>query len=171
MGDLLVNLYGPELESLGQRTERADLTIRPVLAPERHIVVSWVQRHFSDNWASEAAVAIGHQPSSCLIALQKGEILGFACYDAIARGFFGPTGVAEASRGQGVGAALLYRSLIAMKHMGYAYAIIGDPGPAQFYAGAVGAVEIPFQGKGIYADMLRTPKSPAVPPSTHTNPS
>ncbi|MEE1611371.1 GNAT family N-acetyltransferase [Microvirga sp. CF3016] len=161
MGDLLVSLYDPGLERLGQRTERTDLTIRPVLAPERHIVVAWIQRHFSENWASEAAIAIGRQPSSCLIALSNGQLVGFACYDAIARGFFGPTGVAEASRGQGIGAALLHRTLLAMKAMGYAYAVIGDPGPARFYIDAVGAIEIPVSGKGIYADMLRTPR-PAV---------
>ncbi|WP_262299536.1 GNAT family N-acetyltransferase [Microvirga sesbaniae] len=161
MGDLLVSLYAPAVEALGRRTARTDVTIRPVLAPERHVVLSWVERHFSQNWASEAAVAIGRQPSSCLIALSNGELVGFACYDAIARGFFGPTGVAEASRGQGIGAALLHRTLQAMKDMGYAYAIIGDPGPARFYIDAVGAVEIAVAGKGIYADMLRTPK-PAV---------
>lgn len=161
MGDLLVSLYGPGLESLGQRTERTDLTIRPVLAPERHVVVDWIRRHFSENWASEAAVAIGRQPSSCLIALSKGGLVGFACYDAVARGFFGPTGVAEAARGQGIGAALLHRTLQAMKAMGYAYAVIGDPGPARFYIDAVGAIEIPVPGKGIYADMLRTSKAVA----------
>ena len=162
MGDLLVSLYAPRFKSLAQRTERADLTIRPVLAPERHIVLGWIEQHFSQNWASEAAVAIGHQPSSCLIAMSKGELVGFACYDAIARGFFGPTGVAEAHRGHGIGAALLRQTLLAMKNTGYAYAIIGDPGPTRFYVDLVGAVEIPIPGKGIYSDMLRTPKPAAV---------
>jgi predicted N-acetyltransferase YhbS len=161
MGDLLVSLYAPGFENLGQRTERTDLTIRPVLAPERHVVMAWIERHFSQNWASEAAVAIGRQPSSCLIALSNGELVGFACYDAIARGFFGPTGVAEASRGKGVGAALLHRTLLTMKNMGYAYAIIGDPGPARFYIDSVGAIEIPTPGRGIYTDMLRTPRPAA----------
>jgi len=133
-----------------------------VLAPERHIVLGWIEQHFSQNWASEAAVSIGHQPSSCLIAMSKGELVGFACYDAIARGFFGPTGVAEARRGHGIGAALLRQTLLAMKNTGYAYAIIGDPGPKRFYVDMVGAVEIPIPGKGIYSDMLRTPKPAAV---------
>ncbi|EIM30541.1 GNAT family N-acetyltransferase [Microvirga lotononidis] len=161
MSDLLVSLYCPGFKASEQRTERTDITIRPVLAPERHVVLSWIQRHFSDNWASEAAVAIGRQPSSCLIALNNGELVGFACYDAIARGFFGPTGVAEASRGEGIGTALLHRTLQAMKDMGYAYAIIGDPGPTRFYIETVGAIEIPVAGKGIYSDMLRTPKPAA----------
>jgi GNAT superfamily N-acetyltransferase len=163
MGDLLVSLYAPGFKSLEQRTEGTDLTIRPVLAPERHIVLAWIERHFSQNWASEAAVAIGHQPPSCLIALSNGELVGFACYDAVARGFFGPTGVAKAYRGRGIGAALLHQTLLAMKHMGYAYAIIGDPGPARFYIESVGAIEIPIPGRGIYTDMLRTPKPAAAP--------
>ncbi|MCB8822001.1 GNAT family N-acetyltransferase [Microvirga rosea] len=156
MGDLLVSLYAQEFSSPEPRTEGTDLTIRPVLAPERHVVLAWIERHFSQNWASEVAIAIGRQPSSCLIALSNGELVGFACYDAVARGFFGPTGVAEAHRGQGIGSKLLHQTLLVMKHMGYAYAIIGDPGPAGFYVDVVGAIEIPFPGKGIYTGMLRT---------------
>lgn len=41
-----------------------------------------------------------------------------------------------------------------MRAAGYAYAIIGGVGPADFYARAVGAVEIPDSTPGIYADML-----------------
>jgi GNAT superfamily N-acetyltransferase len=74
-----------------------------------------------------------------------------------ASGFFGPTGVAVDARGQGIGAALLHSTLQTMKNMGYAYAIVGDPGPTQFYIDTVGAIEIPLPGKGIYADMLRAP--------------
>ncbi|PKR49030.1 GNAT family N-acetyltransferase [Thalassospira marina] len=158
MADLVVSLYAPALDALGEKVAKTDITIRPVLAPEQRLVVDWVRDNFSDNWASEALVAITRQPSACLIAIRDGKILGFACYDATARGFFGPTGVALDARKQGIGAALLHRTLQTMKTMGYAYAIIGDPGPTQFYVDSVGAIEIPLPGKGIYADMLRAPR-------------
>lgn len=157
MADLVVSLYAPALDALGCKVAATDITIRPVLAPEQRLVVDWVRDNFSDNWASEALVAITRQPASCLIAIRDGQIMGFACYDAVARGFFGPTGVAVNARGQGIGAALLHSTLTTMKNMGYAYAIVGDPGPTQFYVDAVGAIEIPLPGKGIYTDMLRAP--------------
>lgn len=65
-------------------------------------------------------------------------------------------------RGKGIGEALLIESLAAMRATGYAYAIIGGAGPTQFYARAVGAVEIPGSTPGIYAGML----SPVEPSGT-----
>ena len=61
--------------------------------------------------------------------------------------FFGPTGVSEKARGRGIGLQLLIQSLLEMKHMGYAYAIIGSAGPVDFYKKAVGAIEIPGSEK------------------------
>ena len=53
---------------------------------------------------------------------------------------FGPTGVLESFRGQGVGSALLLAALFAMKAEGYAYAIIGGAGKqAGFYERLAGA--------------------------------
>jgi hypothetical protein len=104
---------------------------------------------------SEVTVAMAHQPPGCLIAVINGRLAGFACYDATARGFFGPTGVAEASRGKGIGLALLFHTLQAMKAQGYAYAIIGAAGPHEFYASAVGAVPIESDREDIYRGLLR----------------
>ena len=81
--------------------------------------------------------------------------LRFACYDATARGFFGPTGVAESHRGKNIGLALLYHTLAAMRAKGYAYAVIGGAGPAEFYAKAVGAVAIEADKEDIYQGLLR----------------
>ena len=155
MPDLLVSLYNDRLSDLENRTRSVDIIIRPVLAPEMQLVVGWVGENFSQNWASEVSVAITRQPATCLLAVVDGKLVGFACYDATARGFFGPTGVHIDSRGKGIGAALLSASLHAMKSAGYAYAIIGDAGPIDFYADAVGAIPIAAPDKGIYEGMLR----------------
>jgi hypothetical protein len=153
---MLVRLYelrdaSPHVEALRAK----GIEVRRALAPERHVVVGWVREHFGEGWASESEVSFGRLPISCFRAQRGQELLGFACYDATAKAFFGPTGVLESEREQGIGTALLLVTLEAMAAEGYAYAIIGGVGPADFYARAVGAVPIAGSTPGIYAHYLR----------------
>ena len=153
--DYLVNLSlltpKPDLDA---RMAEAGVTIRRPLAPEAQLVTEWVAETFGKGWASETAVALTRQPPTCFIATRERKLIGFACHDSIARGFFGPTGVAEEARGLGIGHALLLASLVDLKTMGYGYAIIGDVGPSAFYEKTVGAMPIPNSAPGIYAGML-----------------
>jgi hypothetical protein len=158
---MLVRLYDlPELSSRVEALRAGGVEIRRALAPERHVVVSWVRRYFSEGWASECEVSFGRLPISCFRAQRGQEVVGFACYDATAKGFFGPTGVLERERERGIGTALLLVTLHAMVAEGYAYAIIGWAGPADFYAKAVGAVPIAGSQPGIYANLLRGGRPP-----------
>ena len=120
------------------------------------MVTDWVRRKFSAGWAGETAVSMMRQPPTCFLATRAERLVGFACHESIARGFFGPTGVDEAVRGQGIGHALLLASLLDLKTMGYAYAIIGDVGPSEFYERTVGATQIPNSEPGIYAGLLKS---------------
>lgn len=163
MPDMLVKLY--ELESPGDVRER-DYTVRRPMAYEKYIVTSWVTKHFTARWASECEAAFARNPISCYIATSDGEILGFGCYDATARGFFGPTGVSKAARGRGIGTAILHACLAAMREIGYAYAIIGGAGPAAFYERTVGAIEIPGSTPGIYTDRLNEENMAEMNPAT-----
>lgn len=156
--DLLVNLYSRKLEELGERTAQVEAVIRTALPPEMHIIQNWVREHFSEYWVSELTVAMAHQPPGCLVAVVDGKLAGFACYDATAKGFFGPTGVDESQRGKGIGLALFHRTLVAMKAQGYAYAVIGSAGPVDFYKNAVGAMPIPSDNEDIYQGLLRIKK-------------
>ncbi|HLA42331.1 MAG TPA: GNAT family N-acetyltransferase, partial [Aggregatilineales bacterium] len=132
--DLLVKLYElPDLTPHLQKMNEAGISVRRALSPEKHVVVEWVRTHFYETWVSETDVAFGHSPVSCFIATQENEMLGFGCYDTTAKGFFGPTGVDEAARGKGIGAALLLVCLHALYADGYAYGIIGGAGPVEFY--------------------------------------
>jgi predicted N-acetyltransferase YhbS len=153
--DLLVNLYSSRLEALGARARDVKAVIRTALPPEQHIIRDWVREHFSEYWVSEVTAAMAHQPPGCLIATLNGQLVGFACYDATARGFFGPTGVAQSQRGQNIGLALFFHTLMAMKAQGYGYAVIGSAGPVDFYVKAAGAMPIPSDGEDIYRGMLR----------------
>lgn len=156
MPDMLVKLY--ELDDpqplLGRLAEEGVVVRRP-LPPEKHLVVEWVKSEFGPGWASECDVTFGAHPVSCFIAVRENEILGFGCYDATCRGFFGPTGVSEQERGRGIGKALLLACLAAMREAGYAYAVIGGAGPTEFYAKHCGATVIEGSVPGIYRGMLR----------------
>jgi GNAT superfamily N-acetyltransferase len=156
MTDMLVKLYDlPDNWHFPAKKAARRVTLRKPLGPEKHLVVDWVRENFSDAWASEADMAMSNRPVTCFIACQRQTLIGFACYDATALGFFGPGGVAERYRGKGIGKALLLACLLDMKLKGYGYAIIGDVGPAEFYRKAIGAVEIPNSTPGLYKDMLR----------------
>ena len=157
MPDMLVKLFDLKDDwSFLAEQEQRGIIIRKPIGPEKHFVVRWVQQEAGEAWASETDQAISRRPMTCFIALKPPALIGFACYDATALGFFGPTGVALPHRGQGTGKALLLACLLDMKLAGYGYDIIGSVGPAEFYRKAVGAVEIPDSTPGLWKTMLQS---------------
>jgi predicted N-acetyltransferase YhbS len=154
MIDMLVRLYDlPDTAELYAKIAANGVTLRRARAFEKHTVAAFA-RGFSEKWASEVEVALARQPVTCFIATKEKQILGFACYDTTARGFFGPTGVTEAARGSGIGKALLFLALEGLRDLGHAYAIIGGVGPREFYQKNCGAIEIPGSDPGVYGDLL-----------------
>lgn len=151
--DMLIKLY--DLPTIGLASHRSGALCRKPLAPEHCLIGDWVAREFSAGWASEARVALSNRPASLYIALQAGSLAGFCCYDATARGFIGPIGVAAGVRRGGVGAALLRACLHDMRSAGYAYAIAGAVGAPEFFRNVAGATEIEGSTPGVYRDMLR----------------
>lgn len=155
MPDMLVKLYElPGMEFAAQDDQASDMVIRRAIAPEKHVVERWIGEHFSQGWVSECTAAFARSPITCIVAVEQGKLLGFACYDATMKGFFGPTGVDERQRGRGIGKKLLLYALHQMRLDGYGYAIIGGVGPAEFYANTVGATIIEGSTPGIYKGML-----------------
>jgi len=153
--DMLVKLYDlPESRDIFAQLAKDGIAVRRAMAPDKHKVVAFVKKEFSEAWASETEVAFARQPITCFIAARGRELIGFANHDATCPNFFGPTGVAPNARNKGVGKALLFACLEDMRAHGYAYAIIGGVGPAEFYAKAVGATAIEGSGGGIYRDLL-----------------
>jgi len=122
---------------------------------EISIVRRFVGENFSANWADEISVGFARQPISVFVATQERELIGFAAYECTRRGFFGPMGVVDSARNNGVGKALLLTALNALKELGYVYAIIGAAGPVRFYQKTVGAIIIPDSEPGIYTDLLK----------------
>jgi predicted N-acetyltransferase YhbS len=156
MSDMLVNLLGlPAVEPLLSELRGAGVSVRRAQPWELTEVRGFVAENFDARWADEVSVGFTRQPVAVFVALREGRLAGFAAYECTRRNFFGPTGVAEGERGRGLGRALLLACLWALREMGYAYAIIGGVGPAEFYERAVGATAIPGSSPGVYADPLR----------------
>lgn len=161
MADMLVNLYdvSPD-DELTARLATDGVRIVRALAADSRRVISFIERSAADwpgdprdNWAGECGAALAQQPSTCFIAVQGREVIGFACYDATAKGYFGPTGVAIDHQGRGIGRALLIVTLLAMREAGYGYGIIGWPAPdaIAFYGRAVNAQLITGATTDIYS--------------------
>ena len=154
MPDMLVRLYDLPADAGTAMPDADGVQIRRAMAPDKFRVVAWVREHTGISAAGECDVCFAHPAVSCFIATRGADIVGYACYDATAPDFFGPTKVLESEQGQGIGRALLLRSLDAMRAEGYGYAVIGGVGPQAFYEKTVGAILIPDSTPGIYKDFL-----------------
>jgi GNAT superfamily N-acetyltransferase len=148
LSDLIVKLYAPENDGLAV-WPAGEVQIKNAHPAEKNLVLDFIMKNFdSPGWACECERAFAHEPVSCFIAVKSGEIIGFSCWDATAKGFFGPMGVTPEYRKCGAGRALLKRALFAMKEYGYAYAIIGWAAEEA----------IPFYQKCVHAEII--PDSP-----------
>ena len=171
MTDMLVKLYVlPEVAHHLTTLYQKGIEIQRPHPTERYVLSKWVRRHFKDSsWAAGCEVALQNKPVSCYIAVEKSQshvlrkspydlpdevLVGFACFDVASKGMFGPLGVHENYRKQGIGTALLLACLHAMKEEGYAYAVIGWVASEDFYAHTVGATVIPDSEPGIYHGKL-----------------
>ena len=156
MSDLLVRLYDLPENTAKRNCENEGFVIRTAIAPEMHIVQNFVKKHFNRHWAGEITVAFARIPIAVVVAIDDGEIVGFAAYDATCRSFFGPTGVAKSHRGRGIGEALLIEALTNLRSMGYAYGIIGNVGDAlTFYQKVIEPQVIEGSTPGFYRGMLQ----------------
>lgn len=154
--DMLVKLYTVEEKpELREKLRKQGISVKRAMPADKARVVQFVKNNFGSVWAQECSYAFTAHPVSCFVAAREKRVVGFACYDATAKNFFGPTGVYEKYRGAGVGEALLRACLLAMKSDGYAYTVVGCVGDAAgFYEKTVGAAEIPDSYPGVYANTI-----------------
>jgi predicted N-acetyltransferase YhbS len=157
MGDMLVKLYDlPDHSKLVADLQKQGVEFRKAMPPEKDVVAQFAKDVFGfAGWKCEVERAISNVPPSCFVAVENGNLIGFACYDATCKDFFGPTGVHPSQRKRGIGTALLWLSLKAMAAEGYAYAIIGWVSSEEYYGKASGAVAIPNSAPGFFKGMLK----------------
>ena len=155
MADMLVSLLKlPDDRAEVEKLRDEGINIRRVQPYELSLLRGFVGEKFNQAWADEVMNAFTHQPITCFIATFEKKIVGFGACECTRRDYFGPTGVDPDFRGKGIGKALLLACLRAQYEMGYAYAVIGGVGPADFYARCVGAIPIPDSTPGVYVDPL-----------------
>lgn len=154
--DMLVKLYSlsakPELDG---ELQKQGIQIKRAMPADKSHVVLFVKNNFNGVWAQECSYTFSAHPVTCMIAVAERHVVGFACYDAAAKNFFGPVGVHEKWRGRGVGEALLRACLRCMKEDGYGYAVIGwVDGAEDFYRRTVQATVIEDSFPGVYRDLI-----------------
>ena len=166
--DMLVKLYDlPDVHQPDARMLDAKIRIHRPMPSDKSRIAAFVRTNFSEVWANEFEKAMSNTPVSCFIAVnEKKELIGFSCYDASYRNFFGPIGVLEECRGLHVGKELLLYALYAMREEGYGYAIIGWSGEKNrlFYSRSCGAVEISDSFPGVYQNALPDTESTEAAP-------
>lgn len=156
MADMLVSLYNlPSSQSRIEKLAAEGIQIRRALAPDKKQILDFIENEVGNSRTyGEADVCFSKTPISLFVATEGAKLIGYACYNATAPDYFGPTAVLEEYRGRGIGAALLLRSLEALYAEGFQYAIIGGVGPAKFYEKVANAKLIPDSTPGVYKDFL-----------------
>ncbi|NDI33925.1 GNAT family N-acetyltransferase [Chengkuizengella sediminis] len=156
MFDMLVKLYDLSDEIINlDELKNEGISIKRALVPDKYTIINYAKNEFYEQWAGECDVAFSNHPVSCFIAVKDKQVIGFACYDVTAKGYFGPTGVSKRYRGLGVGKVLLLKCLLSMREEGYGYAIIGSVAEAAgFYEKTVNAITIENSSPGVYERLI-----------------
>ena len=85
-------------------------------------LLDFAKKEFPGDWvrvvreAMARIVVHGDSPTRLLVAIDKGEVVGFSHYE---NERFGPIGVASSQRGRGVGQVLMFATLQAQREVGF----------------------------------------------------
>ncbi len=136
--DYVVDLAGFEIPEmvvdLQDKFKQSGLTIRIPDAIEKERIMSWVLEIFGPVWSYETVMSFRHKPPGVVIAEQDGEIVGFAGFGSLELEWFGPLGVVEDPKYEGLSTVLLYRALWEMKLRGQRTAVIPWASHLFFYS-------------------------------------
>lgn len=142
--DLLINLYDLQCRHDEQKLKENGIVIRRAMSPDKGKVLDFIKTHYGEDWMHESEHAFSNSPITCYIAVKDKEIVGFGCYDATAKGYFGPLGIKPGQKGGGIGTSLMYQCLTGLKEAGYGYGIIGWVDEAiAFYEKTIKMYKIP----------------------------
>lgn len=146
MAEMMVNLRVlRDLEPVLDEQRANGVEIRRAHSSESRLIADWVRETINPNWGVVCEVALENAPPNCFIAYRKNpleespvlpaeNILGFACYDVVTKGVFGPSGVREGQHDTGVSTALMMACLHAMAEENCVHAVIGWAGTSEGYS-------------------------------------
>lgn len=129
--DLMVDLSKYECEEVSE----GDSIVNRANVYNKEEILNFVRGNFSEDWVESVQNALRNENITLFIATRDEEIIGFSCYDAYLnlKGIFGPMGLSQENKNNGIGKKLLHITLQDMKATGYNYAIIKEAGPIEFY--------------------------------------
>ena len=122
--------------------------VRRAHLSESDVIAQWVRERINPNWGVPCEVALEQTPPDCFIAcrtdpagespvLSDENLLGFACYDVVKKGVFGPSAVREDQPDNNISTALMLSCLHAMAAANYPHAVIGWAVSTDGYSGRV----------------------------------
>ncbi|MDI6828429.1 MAG: GNAT family N-acetyltransferase [Armatimonadota bacterium] len=127
--------------TLEKRVADQGITVRRLNPTEKESFIAWmVEDGWSQSWQYQVGHACDFKPPTVFIAERDGKYLGFAAYDAVRPGWFGPMGTSQSLRGCGIGGILFLKCMDDMREKGYPVCHICAVGPLYFYWKIGGAV-------------------------------
>ncbi|RLQ94222.1 GNAT family N-acetyltransferase [Falsibacillus albus] len=123
------------------------IDIKRAEATDKQPLIDFIKKNFSNEWAEtiEKGFNVNTQVPIFIALNDQQDIIGFACYDTYKKkkGYYGPMGVIQTERANGIGSNLVCTCLMEMKEIGYEYVVFGGAGPIEFYEKICNAVVIP----------------------------
>ncbi|MDH7482015.1 MAG: GNAT family N-acetyltransferase [Armatimonadota bacterium] len=128
-------------KTLEKRIAEQGITVRRLDSTEKEAFLAWIAEDgWSQGWQHQVGFACDLKPPTVFVAEREERYLGFAAYDAVRPGWFGPMGTSQSLRGCGIGGALFLRCMDDMREKGYPICHICAVGPLYFYWKVAGAV-------------------------------
>ncbi|WP_456274376.1 GNAT family N-acetyltransferase [Bacillus sp. AK031] len=139
--DLIVSMNVYQKKEMTNR----ELTILRAAKTDEERVLEFTAAEFGEPWVKTLKYGFKQQEIPIFLAWKDSNLVGFSSYDVYRRqkGIYGPMGVVKNERKTGAGSMLLHAALQDMKDKGYAYIILGEAGPIEYYEKECGAVVVP----------------------------
>lgn len=141
--DLLVSLNTyTKKEISGQQA-----VIKRAEQEDETAVMKFVEENFGGSWTESILNGFRQKEIPIFLAWEGTKLIGFSSYDVYRsqKGIYGPMGVLKTERNNRVGSHLLHEALQDMKEKNYAYIVLGEAGPIEYYEKECGAVIIPLK--------------------------
>lgn len=120
---------------LEEKLARRGITCRRLRPEEKTLLREWMDSDgCSPGWQYQVMKAADRNPTAVYVAENAGRYVGFACYDGVRPGWFGPMKTNEEYRGLGIGSVTFLKCLQSMKSVGYRRCEICAVGPLYFYS-------------------------------------